>query len=222
MPIWIFNMSENLKNPKKFKSSSQAWLKRQINDPFVKQARKDGYRSRAAYKLVEIDESLKCLKPGSFIVDLGAAPGSWTQVAVEKIGSKGKVVGIDLLPIDPMPGAQFITGDFTDESALIQLEQLLGGARLDVVLSDMAPNTTGHTQTDHLRIMHLVELAFDFAKQHLKPGGVFVSKVFAGGTESQLLAEIKKHFTTVKHLKPGASRKESAEIYLVAKGFRGK
>ena len=214
-------MTKQLKTPKKFKSSSQTWLKRQINDPYVAKARKEGYRSRAAYKLLEIEETIKCLKKGAVVVDLGAAPGSWAQVVLEKVGIKGIVIGIDLLPIDPMVGAEFIEGDFTEDKPLYQLEALLHGKRVDVVLSDMAPNTTGHNQTDHLRIMNLCALAFHFAQQHLKEGGTFLCKVFAGGTEAQLLSEIKKAFTSVKHVKPGASRKESAEIYLVAKGFRG-
>ena len=213
-------MTKQLKTPKKFKSSSQLWLKRQINDPYVAKARKEGYRSRAAYKLLEIEEGIKCLKRGAVVVDLGAAPGSWAQVAIEKIGLKGTVIGIDLLPIEPMVGAEFIEGDFTEEKPLQHLEKLLHGKKVDVVLSDMAPNTTGHGQTDHLRIMHLCSLAFHFAQEHLKEGGSFICKVFAGGTEAQLLTEIKKSFASVKHVKPGASRKESAEIYLVAKGFR--
>lgn len=213
-------MTKELKTPKKFKPSSQLWLKRQINDPYVAKARKDGYRSRAAYKLLEIDEAIKAFKKSAVVVDLGAAPGSWAQVALEKIGGQGVVIGIDLLPIDPMVGAHFIEGDFTEEAPLQEMEALLKGKKVDVVMSDMAPNTTGHNQTDHLRIMHLCELAFDFAQQHLKEGGTFMCKVFAGGTEAQLLSNIKKAFTTVKHIKPSASRKESAEIYLVAKGFR--
>ena len=214
-------MTKELKTPKKFKSSSQVWLKRQINDPYVARARKEGYRSRAAYKLLEMEEGVKCLKKGAIVVDLGAAPGSWAQVVVEKVGLKGMVIGIDLLPIHPMTGAEFIEGDFMEEKPLQQLEALLHGKRVDVVMSDMAPNTTGHGQTDHLRIMNLCSLAFDFAKAHLKEGGSFLCKVFAGGTESQLLSEIKKSFTSVKHVKPSASRRESAEIYLVARGFRG-
>lgn len=213
-------MSKELKTPKKFKSSSQAWLKRQINDPYVARARKEGYRSRAAYKLLEIDEAIKAFKKSAVVVDLGAAPGSWAQVAIEKIGGQGTVIGIDLLPIDPMVGATFIEGDFTEEAPLKEMEALLKGKKIDVVMSDLAPNTTGHNQTDHLRIMHLCELAFHFALAHLKEGGTFMCKVFAGGTEAQLLSNIKKAFTTVKHIKPSASRKESAEIYLVAKGFR--
>lgn len=207
---------KHVKN-KKLKESSKRWLRRQLNDPYVKQAKKDGYRSRAAFKLIEMDEGLKLLAKGRVIVDLGAAPGSWAQVAVEKGAS---VFGIDLLPIDAMAGAIFIEGDFTEDAPLAELEALLKGKKVDVVMSDMAPNTTGHTQTDHIRIMNLCELAFHFACDHLKDGGAFVCKVFAGGTESSLLAEIKKRFKAVKHLKPGASRKESAEIYLVAVGFR--
>lgn len=214
-------MTKQLKHPKKFKTSSKEWLKRQINDPYVMKARKDGYRSRAAFKLIEIEESLKAFKRGAVVVDLGAAPGSWTQVAMERIGKSGVVVGIDLLPIDAIPGAALIQGDFLEEKALKELEALLKGREVDVVMSDMAHNTTGHTQTDHIRIMELVELAYDFACDHLAPGGTFIAKVFAGGTESKLLAKIKKSFKMVKHIKPSASRKESAEIYLVAKGFKG-
>lgn len=213
-------MTKQLRNSKKFKTSSQAWLKRQINDPFVKQAKKEGYRSRAAFKLLEIEESLKAFKRGAVVVDLGAAPGSWTQVAMEKIGKGGVVVGIDLLPIDKIPGATLIQGDFLEEKALHELEALLKGKKVDVVMSDMAHNTTGHTQTDHIRIMELVELAYEFACDHLAPNGTFIAKVFAGGTESKLLSRIKKSFKMVKHMKPSASRKESAEIYLVAKGFK--
>lgn len=213
-------MVEQLKKSKKFKTSSREWLKRQMADPYVARAKKEGYRSRAAFKLQEIEAQVKLLKKNAVVVDLGAAPGSWAQVAVELIGPKGMVVGIDLLEIDPMAGAEFIQGDFMEEAPLAQLEALLKDRKVDVVLSDMAPNTTGHAQTDHLRIMHLVELAFHFSCQHLREGGGFVAKVFAGGTESQLLNQIKKRFTTVKHIKPNASRKESAEIYLVAKGFK--
>jgi 23S rRNA (uridine2552-2'-O)-methyltransferase len=214
------NLKQRVKTAHKRSLSSQKWLERQLNDPYVARAKREGYRSRAAFKLLEIDEKYHILKPGQRIVDLGAAPGGWSQIAARKVGPKGKVVGIDLLPIDPMPGVEFIELDFLDESAPGRLIDLLGGPA-DVVMSDMAANTTGHKKTDHLRIMGLAEAAIYFAREILAPGGVFIAKVFQGGTESQLLADLKRDFAVVRHVKPAASRTDSAELYVMATGFRG-
>jgi len=211
---------ERVKTAAKRSNSSTRWLERQLNDPYVKRAKADGYRSRAAYKLLELDEKFALLKKGAKVVDLGAAPGGWTQVAVEKIGDAGKVVGLDLLPVDPIAGAEIIQQDFLAEEAPEILKTLLGG-RADLVMSDMAANTTGHTQTDHMRIIHLCELAYNFATEILAPGGAFICKVLRGGTENDLLKQMKKDFTHVKHAKPSASRSDSAESYVVATGFRG-
>jgi len=202
--------------------SSKLWLERQLNDPYVARAKREGLRSRAAYKLAEIDDKFHILKPGGKVVDLGAAPGGWSQVAAKRVGAaerRGRVVGIDLLAMDPVPGADFLQLDFLDEMAPQALRDLLGGAA-DVVLSDMAANATGHRQTDHLKIVALVEMAAEFAREVLKPGGVFVAKVLQGGTEGALLAQLKRDYATVKHMKPAASRADSAELYLVATGFR--
>lgn len=207
-----------VKTAKGRKTSSTRWLKRQLNDQYVEEAKKHGYRSRAAFKLKEIDEKLDLLQKGMSIVDLGAAPGGWCQIAEEK-GCE-KIVAIDLLEIDALPGVDFIQMDFMDDAAPDKLKELLGG-QADIVLSDMAPNTTGHKQTDHLRIMAVVEAAYYFACEVLKPEGVFVAKVFQGGAQNTLLAEVKKSFKSVKHIKPKASRKESSEQYLIATGFRG-
>ncbi len=198
-------------------TGQQKWLQRQLNDPYVRAAQEQGWRSRAAFKLLELDERFHLLKPGVRVVDLGAAPGGWTQVAVKK--GAAKVVGIDLLAIEPITGASLIQGDFTDDSMEARLKHVLDG-RADLVLSDMAPNTTGHTMTDHIRIMGLADLALHFAMEMLEPGGAFVAKVFQGGSEKQMLDQLKRHFTTVKHAKPPASRKESSELYVVALGFR--
>jgi 23S rRNA (uridine2552-2'-O)-methyltransferase len=214
------NMKQRVKTANKRSLSSQKWLERQLNDPYVARAKREGYRSRAAYKLLEIDEKYHILKTGQRVVDLGAAPGGWSQIAARKVGPKGKVVGIDLLPIDPMPGVEFIELDFLDESAPGKLIEMLGGPA-DVVMSDMAANTTGHKKTDHLRIMGLAEAAIYFAREILAPGGVFVAKVFQGGTESELLADLKRDFAVVRHVKPAASRSDSAELYVLATGFRG-
>lgn len=213
-----------LKKARSLSSSSQKWLQRQLNDPYVARAKREGWRSRAAFKLLEIDDKLKLLKPGLRVVDLGAAPGGWSQIAAQRVKAtegRGKVVAIDLLEIDPIPGVDFAQLDFLKDEAPDQLKQMLGG-EADVVLSDMAANTTGHRATDHLRIVGLVELAIDFARQVLSPGGAFVAKVFQGGTENTLLAELKRDFTTVRHIKPQASRADSAELYVVATGFRGR
>jgi 23S rRNA (uridine2552-2'-O)-methyltransferase len=200
-------------------TSSKNWLERQLNDPYVAAAKEMGYRSRAAFKLLEMDEKLHFLKPGQRIIDLGAAPGGWSQVALEKIGRKGKLVGIDLLPIEPIEGADLIQLDFMAEEAPERLRELLGG-KADVVLSDMAPSTTGHAATDHLRIMVLAEAAALFAIEVLAPGGVFVCKLFQGGAEKQLLDMLNKKFSKVRHAKPPASRSDSSESYVVAEGFK--
>jgi 23S rRNA (uridine2552-2'-O)-methyltransferase len=215
------SLKQRLKTAKKRTLSSQKWLERQLNDPYVARAKREGYRSRAAYKLLEIDEKYKILKPGQRVVDLGAAPGGWSQIAAKVVGAKGKVVGIDLLPIDPMPGVEFIELDFLDESAPGRLIEMLGGPA-DVVMSDMAANTTGHKKTDHLRIIGLAEAAIYFAREILAPGGAFIAKVFQGGTENQLLADLKRDFAVVRHVKPAASRADSAELYVMATGFRGR
>jgi len=204
--------------------SSTRWLQRQLNDPYVQEARRLGYRSRAAFKLLQLDDKFKFLKPGTRLVDLGAAPGGWTQVAVERIGilnhGRGKVVGIDILDWAPLAGATNLVGDFLADDAPDRLREALGG-QADVVLSDMAAPTTGHPSTDHIRIIHMCEVALDFALTVLAPGGIFVAKVFKGGTERELLDLLKRSFETVKHAKPAASRSESAETYVVATGFKG-
>lgn len=206
--------------------SSQRWLQRQLNDPYVAEAKKRGYRSRAAFKLLQLDDQFHFLKPGGRVVDLGAAPGGWTQVAVERVkpgqggGKGGVVVGIDITPIEPIAGATVLAKDFYDDDAPALLKKLLGGPA-DVVLSDMAAAATGETQVDHLRIMGLAEAAHDFACQVLKPGGSFVAKVLRGGTERTLLDRLKRDFTKVRHVKPEASRADSAEMYVVGTGFRG-
>lgn len=210
--------AKKVKTAKGRKTSSTRWLKRQLNDPYVREAERLGYRSRAAFKLIEINDKLDLLQKDQVVVDLGAAPGGWCQVAVEKGASK--VVAIDLLPVDPLPGVTFLQMDFMDDDAPEALVEAIGEGA-DLVLSDMAANTTGHKQTDHLRIMALVETAYDFAKDVLKPGGAFVAKVFQGGAQHELLALMKKDFKTVKHVKPPASRKESAEQYVVALDYRG-
>ena len=203
---------------------STAWLRRQLNDPYVARAKEEGYRSRAAYKLIELDDKLHVLKKGAKVIDLGAAPGGWTQVAVARVKADqpggGTVVAMDINPWDEVGGATCLTMDFLDERAPALIKQALAG-KADVVLSDMASPTTGHGPTDHLRIMGLAEAAWEFAKDVLAPGGAFICKLFQGGAENTLLAEIKQHCKVVKHVKPPASRKESAEVYLVALEFRG-
>jgi 23S rRNA (uridine2552-2'-O)-methyltransferase len=200
--------------------SSKLWLERQLNDPYVGRARREGFRSRAAYKLAEIDDKHRLIKPGARVVDLGAAPGGWSQVAAQRAG-KGRVVAIDLLDMGKIPGVEFLQLDFLDPTAPEKLKALLAGPA-DVVLSDMAANATGHRKTDHLRIMALAEAAADFAREVLAPGGTFLCKVLQGGTEATLLAMLKRDFTNVKHVKPAASRADSAELYLLATGFRGR
>ncbi|MBX3594682.1 RlmE family RNA methyltransferase [Sphingomonas sp.] len=201
-------------------SQSVRWLERQLNDPYVKQAKAEGYRSRAAYKLIELDEKFDVLKGSKRVVDLGIAPGGWSQVVRRKL-PRAAVVGIDLLPVDPIDGVTIFQMDFMDDSAPDQLIAALGGAP-DLVLSDMAANTVGHPQTDALRTMGLVETALDFAIRNLAPGGAFVAKVFAGGADSGLVAEMKRNFSTVKHAKPPSSRKGSVEWFVVAQGFKGR
>lgn len=213
-----------LKDQKRRTASSRAWLTRQISDPYVARAKREGLRSRAAFKLAEIDERHKLLKPGARVVDLGAAPGGWSEIAARRVGAKGRVVALDILEMKPIAGVEFVQLDFLDPSAPERLEAMLGGggtAKADVVLSDMAANATGHRQTDHLRIVALAEAAADFARQVLAPGGTFLCKVLQGGTEATLLAELKRDFASVKHVKPPASRTDSAELYLLAQGFRG-
>jgi 23S rRNA (uridine2552-2'-O)-methyltransferase len=201
-------------------ASSRAWLTRQINDPYVARAKREGFRSRAAYKLAEIDDKFHLLKAGARVVDLGAAPGGWSEIAARRVGPSGRVVALDILEMKPIAGIDFLQLDFLDDTAPAKLKALLGG-KADVVLSDMAANATGHRQTDHLRIMALAEAAALFAREVLAPGGAFLCKVLQGGTEARLLGELKRDFETVKHVKPPASRSDSAELYLLARGFRG-
>jgi 23S rRNA (uridine2552-2'-O)-methyltransferase len=224
---------QRVRSSKPRSQSSRHWLERQLNDPYVAAARREGYRSRAAYKLAEIDTRFRILKPGRRVVDLGAAPGGWAQVAAEAVrsagdpvqgkpgGQTGQVVAIDLLPVEPIPGVEFIQLDFMDPAAPDRLRRMLRGGKADVVLSDMAAQGTGHSRTDHLRIVGLAEAAAEFACEVLEAGGSFVCKVFQGGSERTLLELLKRAFATVKHVKPPASRAESAEMYVVATGFRG-
>jgi 23S rRNA (uridine2552-2'-O)-methyltransferase len=212
-----------VKTARRRSHASTQWLQRQLNDPYVSEAQRLGYRSRAAFKLIELDDKANLLRPGMRLVDLGAAPGGWTQVAVERVGAVGKggrVIALDILEMDPVAGAEVLQADFTEDAAVDLLLDALDGPA-DVVLSDLANNTTGHPPTDHLRIMAMVELALDFAAQVLTPGGAFVAKVFQGGTEAALLAQMRKLFTKVRHIKPPASRSDSSETYVVATGFRG-
>jgi 23S rRNA (uridine2552-2'-O)-methyltransferase len=211
--------TERLKTGKNRSASSVRWLTRQLNDPYVRQAKADGWRSRAAYKLIELDEKYALLKKAKRVVDLGIAPGGWSQV-VRKKAPAAKVVGIDLLPTEPIEGVTIFEMDFMADAAPALLVEALGGAP-DLVVSDMAANTVGHKQTDHLRTMGLVETAAHFAIENLETGGAFVAKVLAGGTDADLLALLKKHFTTVKHAKPPSSRKDSSEWYVIAQGFKG-
>ncbi|HWM48776.1 MAG TPA: RlmE family RNA methyltransferase [Xanthobacteraceae bacterium] len=201
--------------------AQRRWLERQLNDPYVARAKREGWRSRAAYKLIEMDDKYRFLKPGAKVIDLGAAPGGWSQVAADRVkaGAGGRVVAIDLLEMDPVPNVDFRQLDFMDPAAPDVLKDMLGGAA-DVVLSDMAANTTGHRQTDHLRIIALVEAAAEFAREVLAPGGAFLAKVLQGGTVGELLTLLKRDFATVRHVKPAASRADSAELYVLATGFR--
>ena len=218
------DLKVRVKSAKGRKVGSTLWLQRQLNDPYVARARSEGYRSRAAYKIKELDERYKLFRQGQRVVDLGAAPGGWSQVAALATGSTDEnplVVALDYLDMEPIPGVRFLKRDFNDEDAPDALIALMDGHRADLVLSDMAAPTTGHRATDHLRIMALVELAAHFAIQVLSPGGVFVAKVFQGGTEHELLGMLKRHFATTLHAKPPASRSGSAETYLIARGFKG-
>ncbi len=210
---------ERLKTGKNRSASSVRWLTRQLNDPYVRQAKADGWRSRAAYKLIELDEKFALLKKAKRVVDLGIAPGGWSQV-VRKQAPGAAVVGIDLLPTEPIEGVTIFEMDFMADAAPAALVEALGGAP-DLVVSDMAANTVGHKQTDHLRTMGLVETAAHFAIEQLEPGGAFIAKVLAGGTDAELLVLLKKHFTSVKHAKPPSSRKDSSEWYVIAQGFKG-
>src|SRR5580704_17256769 len=211
-----------LKDEKPRTLSSRTWLERQLRDPYVMRAKREGFRSRAAYKLAEIDDKHHVLKPGARVVDLGAAPGGWSQVAAKRVGApegRGRVVAIDRLDMGAVAGVEFLHLDFFDPSAPEKLKAMLAG-EADLVLSDMAANATGHRRTDHLKIMALVEVAAEFAREVLKPGGAFLAKVLQGGTEAKLLANLKRDFASIKHVKPAASRADSAELYLLATGFR--
>jgi 23S rRNA (uridine2552-2'-O)-methyltransferase len=216
------DMKVEVKRSRKLSHSSQLWLRRQLNDPYVKRAKEAGYRSRAAFKLSEMDDKAQFLKSGQRLVDLGCAPGGWCQVAAERISlrnGKGKIIGIDLLEVDTIPGVEIIQLDFMDESAPARLKELLGGPA-DGVMSDMAANTTGHKKTDHLKIIGLAEAALEFAREVLAPGGFFICKLFQGGETGALLGELKRDFTLVRNLKPAASRSDSSEMYVLATGYR--
>jgi 23S rRNA (uridine2552-2'-O)-methyltransferase len=210
-----------LKDEKRRTLSSRTWLERQISDPYVARAKREGFRSRAAYKLVEVDDKYRLLKAGARVVDLGAAPGGWSEIAVRRVGESGRVIALDILDMKPIPGVEFLKLDFLDEAAPDRLKAMLGG-KADVVLSDMAANATGHRQTDHIRIMALAEAATQFAREVLAASGSVLCKVLQGGTEAVLLGELKREFASVKHVKPPASRSDSAELYLLARGFRGR
>jgi 23S rRNA (uridine2552-2'-O)-methyltransferase len=209
-----------LKDDKRRKLSSRTWLERQLSDPYVARAKREGFRSRAAYKLAEVDDKYRLLKPGTRVVDLGAAPGGWSEIAARRVEPNGRVIALDILDMMPIPGVEFLKLDFLADAASARLKDMLGG-KADVVLSDMAANATGHRKTDHLRIMALAEAATAFAREVLAPGGAFLCKVLQGGTEAVLLAELKRDFEVVRHVKPPASRTDSAELYLLARGFRG-
>jgi 23S rRNA (uridine2552-2'-O)-methyltransferase len=209
-----------LKDEKRRTLSSRTWLERQLSDPYVARAKREGFRSRAAFKLIEVDDKFHLLKSGARVVDLGAAPGGWSEIALRRVGPGGRVIALDILDMKPIAGVEFLQLDFLDNEAPDRLKAMLGG-KVDVVLSDMAANTSGHRQTDHLRIMALAEAAAHFAREVLADGGSFLCKVLQGGTEANLLAELKRDFATVKHVKPPASRADSAELYLLARGLRG-
>jgi 23S rRNA (uridine2552-2'-O)-methyltransferase len=212
-------MKVRLRSGKGRSLSSKLWLERQLNDPYVARAKREGMRSRAAYKLMEIDDKARFLKKGARVVDLGAAPGGWSQVAAQRVGASGRVIAIDVVPMEPVPGVNFARLDFLDHVAPDRLKEMIGGPA-DVVLSDMAAYATGHARTDHLKIMALVEAAAEFAREVLGPGGTFLAKVLQGGTETALLAALKRDYKNVMHIKPPASRSDSAELYLLATGFR--
>ncbi|MBI5910262.1 MAG: RlmE family RNA methyltransferase [Betaproteobacteria bacterium] len=201
--------------------TSKAWMREHVNDPYVQRARAEGYRSRAAYKLLELDEKDRLLVPGQLLVDLGAAPGSWSQVALARLGSKGRVVAVDLLPMEPLPGVHFVQGDFREQAVLDALIKALGGRKADLVISDLAPNISGIGVSDQARAMHLAELALEFARQCLKPGGSLLVKVFQGAGFTEFLAAMRKAFAKVASRKPEASRGRSSEVYLLGKGLKG-
>ncbi|MEM7567163.1 MAG: RlmE family RNA methyltransferase [Pseudomonadota bacterium] len=213
---------QRVKTAKGRKTSSRLWLQRQLNDPYVQRARAEGMRGRAAYKLAELDEMHELIPRGGVVVDLGSAPGGWLQVAAKKVGPKGRVVGIDLQEIDSVPGTEFLQADFMSDEGLARLEAMLGDVRADAVVSDMAAAATGHQKTDHLRTMALGEAAAAFAHDWLKPGGNFAAKVLRGGGEKDLMDMLKRDFTWVKHVKPPSSRSDSSELFVLAKGFRGR
>jgi 23S rRNA (uridine2552-2'-O)-methyltransferase len=217
-------LTVKLRTAKGRKVASTRWLQRQLNDPYVEEAKRRGYRSRAAFKLTEIDDRYRFLKPAMIVLDLGAAPGGWSQIAAERVGSaegRGQVLAVDLSPIEPLPGVEVLTQDVSAEDAPPAIREKLKGGRADVVLSDMASPATGHRSTDHLRVVALVEAALDLAEDVLKPGGTFLAKVFQGGAGGELVAKLKRSFAKVHHVKPKASRKESPEVYVLATGFRG-
>jgi len=219
------DLTVRLKTARRRTASSQRWLERQLNDPYVAAAKRAGFRSRAAYKIIEIDDKHRFLKPGLRVIDLGAAPGGWSQIAAERvqsIGGRGQVIAIDILEMEPLAGVEAAQLDFMEERAEAWLKERLRDGKADVVLSDMAAPTVGHTNTDHLRIMMLAEAAAHFACDVLAPGGSFVCKVFQGGTERELLDLLKQSFSTVRHVKPPASRSDSAELYVLATGFKGR
>lgn len=216
-------LKQRLKSGKQRTVSSKAWLERQLNDPYVAEARRQGYRSRAAFKLIEIDDKYHLLKPGQKVIDLGAAPGGWSQVAAKRVRAtegRGRVVAIDMHGMDAIPGVVILHDDFLEEGVPEKIIAELGGEKADIVLSDMAPHATGHRQTDHIQIMALAEAAYDFAKMVLRPSGHFLAKVLRGGTEGEILKLMKRDFTTVRHVKPKASREDSAELFVLATGFR--
>ena len=218
-------LTVRVKTAKGRKLASTRWLQRQLNDPYVEEAKRQGYRSRAAFKLTEIDDKHRLLKPGGVVIDLGAAPGGWSQVAAERVGAaagKGTVIAADLTDIEPVSGVTFLQADITDAEAPGMIRDALDGARADLVLSDMAASSTGHRQTDHLRVVALAEAALDIAEDTLKPGGVFLAKVLQGGAGQELVTRLKQGFTKVAHIKPKASRQDSAEVYVLATGFRGR
>jgi len=218
------SLGVRVKTAKGRKTSSKRWLERQLNDPYVQAARREGYRSRAAYKLLEIDDKYRFLTPGSVVIDLGAAPGGWSQVAAARVctgKAPGFVLGLDLLEIDPLPDVTLLQADFMDDETLALIDGILAGRKADVVLSDMAAAATGHKQTDHIRIISLCEAALEFAEDVMAPGGTFLAKVLQGGTEKSLLDKLKRGFENVRHVKPEASRSDSAELYVLAQGFRG-
>jgi 23S rRNA (uridine2552-2'-O)-methyltransferase len=217
-------LAVKLRTAKGRKTASTRWLQRQLNDPYVEEAKRRGYRSRAAFKLIEIDNKYRLLKPGMTVVDLGAAPGGWSQIAAERVGSvegRGQVLAVDLAAIEPLPGVEVLTLDVSAENALASIRTYLKGGRADVVMSDMASPATGHRATDHLRVIALVEAALDLAEDVLKPGGTFLAKVFQGGAGGELVSRLKRSFAKVQHVKPKASRPESPEVYVLATGFRG-